>query len=137
MKIFNSSFQALEQALNTATLKQRTISSNIANVDTPHYKSKQVAFQSELKKALKHNPAEVESYRTNSKHIPFSTQMGMSNPSAKVVSRPNTLFNHNGNSVDMDYEMAEMAKNQLWYNALTDRMNGKFNGLKTVINDGR
>jgi flagellar basal-body rod protein FlgB len=136
MKIFNSSFQALEHALNTATLKQRTISSNIANVDTPHYKSKQVVFQSELKKALEHNPG-LKSYRTDSKHIPFSTQVGVSNPSAKVVTRSNTLFNHNGNNVDMDYEMAEMAKNQLWYSALTDRMNGKFSSLKTVINDGR
>jgi flagellar basal-body rod protein FlgB len=136
MKIFPSSFQALEQALNTSTLKQRTISSNIANVDTPHYKSKEVAFQSELKKALGQKPG-LESYRTDSKHIPFSTQMGLGNQNANVVTRANTLFNHNGNNVDMDYEMAEMAKNQLWYSALTDRMNGKFSSLKTVINDGR
>jgi flagellar basal-body rod protein FlgB len=135
MKIFSSSFQALEHALNTSTLKQRTISSNIANVDTPHYKSKGVVFQSEFKKALEQKPG-LESFRTHAKHIPFSTQFGL-NQNAKVVTRTNTLFNHNGNNVDMDYEMAEMAKNQLWYSALTDRMNGRFSSLKSVINDGR
>ncbi len=37
----------------------------------------------------------------------------------------------------MDYEMAQLAQNQLWYNALTERINGRFNSLRTVITDGR
>jgi flagellar basal-body rod protein FlgB len=135
MKIFPSSIQSLEHALNAATLKQRTIASNIANVDTPHYKSKEVVFQSEFKKALGQQQG-LQSYQTQAKHIPFSTQVGTNSPQPKVLTRSNTLFNHNGNNVDMDYEMAEMAKNQLLYSALTERINGKFNSLKTVI-DGR
>ena len=48
-----------------------------------------------------------------------------------------TTYKPNGNNVDMDLEMAELAKNQLWFNALTERVNGKFNTLRTVINEGR
>jgi flagellar basal-body rod protein FlgB len=136
MKLFSPSIHSLERALNVATSKQRVISSNIANVDTPNYKGKEVSFQAEFQKALGQNPV-LSTYRTHEKHIPFSTQKHNVPQHEKVVTRPGTLFNHNGNNVDMDYEMAQMAKNQLWYSALTERMNGQFSSLRTVINDGR
>lgn len=134
MNLFPTAFNTLESALNSSSLKQRTISNNIANVDTPHYKSKKVVFQSELKKALDQNKG-LKSYQTNALHIPFSNQRGSGIPQGKVISQTGTLFNHNGNNVDMDYEMAEMAKNQLLYSALTERINGKFNSLRTAITE--
>ena len=133
MNLFPQSFQSLEQALSTATLKQRVHSANIANVDTPNYKSKQVSFQSALNQAI--DGRSMSSYKTNSKHLSFSTESAQFNPTIKVNN--STQYNPNGNNVDMDYEMAELAKNQLWYNAVTERVNGKFNSLRTVINDGR
>lgn len=133
MKLFPQSFQSLEQALSNATLKQRVHSANIANVDTPNYKSKQVSFKSTLNDAI--NNQGMSSYKTNAKHISFSSESSNFNPTIKE--NKSTQFNPNGNNVDMDYEMAELAKNQLWYNAVTERVNGKFNSLRTVINDGR
>lgn len=133
MKIFSQSFQSLEQALSTGSLKQRVHSANIANVDTPNYKSKQVVnFQSTLNDAM--NNQSFSSYKTNSKHISFSNETTQFNPTIKVNN--DTKYTPNGNNVDMDHEMAELAKNQLWYNAVTERVNGKFNSLRTVI-DGR
>jgi len=133
MKIFPQSFQQLEQALSTAALKQKVISANIANVDTPNYKSKTVDFQAVLNGAL--NGQGTSSYKTHSKHLPFSTENSTFTP--KVTVNHETKYKLNGNNVDMDYEMAQLAKNQLWYNAVTDRVNGHFNSLRTVINEGR
>jgi len=133
MKIFSQSFQQLEQALSTATLKQKVIASNIANVDTPNYKSKTVDFQSTLNQAL--DAQNISSYKTSSKHLPFSNEVSSFNPEIKVNNE--TKYKNNGNNVDMDYEMAQLAKNQLWYNAVTDRVNGQLNSLRTVINEGR
>lgn len=133
MKIFPQSFQSLEQALSTAALKQRVHSANIANVDTPNYKSKQVNFQTTLNGVL--NNQFISSYKTNTKHIAFSSETPPSNPTTIKVNN-DTQYSPNGNNVDMDYEMAELAKNQLWYNAVTERVNGKFNSLRTVI-EGR
>lgn len=130
MDLFSST-KLLESALNGATLKQRAISSNIANGDTPNYKSKEVTFQTELSNALQQQKS-LKSYRVHKNHIPFSTE-NERGFQAKVNTNSNTLFNHNGNNVDMDYEMAQMAKNQIWYNALIDRTNGRFNSLKKVI----
>ena len=132
MKIFPQSFQSLEQALSTASLKQRVHAANIANVDTANYKSKQVNFQTALTDAM--NNKGIASFKTNANHIPFSSETASFNPQIKTNNA--TQFNSNGNNVDMDVEMAELAKNQLWYNAVTERVNGKFNSLRTVI-DGR
>ena len=132
MKIFPQSFQSLEQALSTASLKQRVHAANIANVDTANYKSKQVNFQTALTDAI--NNQGIASFKTNANHIPFSSETASFSPQIKTNNA--TQFNSNGNNVDMDVEMAELAKNQLWYNAVTERVNGKFNSLRTVI-DGR
>ena len=133
MNLFPQSFQQLERALSTASLKQKVIASNISNVDTPNYKSKSVDFQTTLSNAL--NAQNLTSYKTDSKHIPFSSENAAFQP--KVNVNRETKYKNNGNNVDMDYEMAQMAKNQLWYNAVTDRVNGHFTSLRTVINEGR
>jgi flagellar basal-body rod protein FlgB len=133
MNIFSQSFQSLEQGLSAAALKQRVHSSNIANVDTPNYKSKHVDFQSTLDGVLKNSS--ISSYKTDPRHLSFGNGSSSSNPAIKV--NESTQYNPNGNNVDMDVEMSELAENQLWYNAMTERMNGKFNSLRTVINGGR
>ena len=53
------------------------------------------------------------------------------------MTKNKSTYNHNGNSVDMDQEMAELAKNQIYYNALMERINGKFAVLQTVIRGGK
>jgi len=133
VQIFSQTFQVLERAVSNSALKHQVIASNIANVDTPNYKSKQVDFQSALSEAL--NKPFITSNKTNSKHIPFSDESNISQ--IKIKENKNTEIKSNGNNVDMDYEMAELAKNQLIYNALIDRINGKFNSLSSVINEGR
>jgi flagellar basal-body rod protein FlgB len=133
MRIFPQSFQLMERALSTATLKQRVISSNIANVDTPNYKSKQVDFQGVLNDALNHQS--ITSFKTSSEHLPFSNEVTQFTPKININNK--TVNKPNGNNVDVDYEMAQLAKNQLWYNAVTERVNGHINNLQTVINGGR
>ncbi|GAA0365012.1 flagellar basal body rod protein FlgB [Bacillus horti] len=135
MNLFPSNFQRLEGAMNAATLTQKTISSNIANVDTPNYKAKEVAFQSELKKAMD-SQAHLRAHKTNEQHISFSTE-AQQTIQPKIRVQTNTLFNHNGNNVDLDYEMAQLAKNQLYYDAVKERLNGHLNSLRTVITEGR
>lgn len=133
MNLFPQTFQSLEQALSTASLRQRVHSANIANVDTPNYKSKQVSFQTTLDQAM--NGQHMASIKTDDQHVAFSTERDYS--FTQIKENNSTKINLNGNNVDMDSEMAELAKNQLWYNALTERVSGKFNTLRTVINDGR
>ncbi|MFD1735809.1 flagellar basal body rod protein FlgB [Bacillus salitolerans] len=131
MKLFSGTINNLENSLNYSNLKQKVIAQNIANVDTPNYKSKEVlktSFQSELKSAM-------QAFKTDTRHYDFTNASART--SFPVVQNSNSSYNHNGNSVDIDKEMAELAENQIYYNALIERINGKFNSLRTVISGGK
>ncbi|WP_163530553.1 flagellar basal body rod protein FlgB [Halobacillus ihumii] len=129
MKLFSETFTLLENSLNYTTAKNRAISNNIANVDTPGYKAKDVVF----KHVLEGEMNSLEAKRTNSRHIPFSNE---GNSPYKTVTQQGTTYNHNGNNVDIDKEMNELAKNQILYQALVDRMGGKFRSLENVLKGG-
>ncbi|MGG0790223.1 flagellar basal body rod protein FlgB [Peribacillus simplex] len=131
MELFSNTFQSLENALNYSNVKQKVISQNIANSDTPNYKAKEVnktqSFKAELESSL-------ESYRTDERHFTFKSE---GSHTSQVVMQKNVRYNNNGNSVDVDKEMTELAANQIYYNAVTDRLSGKFQSLQNVIRGGK
>ncbi|KAF1681138.1 MULTISPECIES: flagellar basal body rod protein FlgB [Bacillus] len=129
MSLFSGTIQNLDNALNRADIKQKVITNNIANIDTPNYKAKKVSFQN----LLEQESSRFEATKTDYRHIDFSD--GDSNYS--IVKSRNTSYQQNGNNVDVDKEMTELAQNQINYQALVERMNGKFNSLKTVLTGGR
>ncbi|OEH91255.1 flagellar basal body rod protein FlgB [Bacillus solimangrovi] len=128
MNLFsNNVISKLETSLSYSAAKQRVISNNISNVDTPNYKAKSVSFKDEFHRQL-------QAKRTDVRHNEFISN---SNQSYAIRSMNNTSYNHNGNNVDIDKEMAEMAKNQIYYDALVERLNGKFRGLQQAIKGGQ
>ncbi|WP_100330906.1 flagellar basal body rod protein FlgB [Bacillus xiapuensis] len=130
MQIFSGTFTALEKGLNYSALKQKTISNNIANADTPNYKAKDVSFKKVFADTL-HDT--ITAHRTDARHFAFKGTGG----EGAVVTQKNQSFNQNGNGVDIDKEMSSLAQNQIYFNALADRMAGKFNSLTNVIKGGK
>ncbi|WP_210363813.1 flagellar basal body rod protein FlgB [Bacillus sp. REN3] len=130
MKLFSNTITTLEQALNYSSLKQKVVSQNIANADTPNYKAKDVRFKAEFDKALAHS---LEATKTDHRHYDFKNN----GPGTSLMYRNNLNYNENGNSVDLDKEMSDLAANQIYYNALTERISGKFNSLQSVIRGGK
>lgn len=130
MGMFSGVVQTLDDSLQYASAKNRAISNNIANADTPGYKAKNVDFKNVLQQEMTSPQA---AKRTRPEHIPFS--QANTNQSFSTTT-DNTAYNHNGNSVDVDKEMADLAKNQIYYQALVDRLNGKLSSLKTAIGGG-
>lgn len=128
MRLFSNTINLLETGLNYSSLKQKVISNNIANVDTPNYKAKTVAFKKELNDAMV-----IAANRTDYRHFDFKTKQ----TPFMIVQNNKVTYNHNGNSVDIDKEMTNLAQNQIYYNALTENLNHEFNVLKTVIRGGR
>ena len=88
MELFSNTFQVLEKSLDYSSTKQKVISQNIANVDTPNYKAKDVA-KSSFKGALQ---ASIEAYRTDSRHLNFKTD----NQLSTIVTQQNGTYNNNG-----------------------------------------
>ena len=131
MNLFGGAIHTLGNSLAYATAKNQTISNNIANIDTPDYKAKDVVFKHVMNDELERSS---QARRTHPKHVPFSDDT--KHQPFQTIDRINTMYNHNGNNVDIDSEMAALAKNQIYYQALVDRLNGKFNSLQTVIRGG-
>lgn len=127
--------QLLERALDVSTLRQRTISNNIANIDTPYFKSKQVVFEELLQKEMSGEGTKLGAYTTDSRHIPFG-RVPFRGPGAQIVSNPQAFVQNNGNDVDLEYEMNQEAKNQIWYNGLVQLTSGYFSKMKSVIDGG-
>lgn len=130
LNLFGGTITNLEHGLKYASLKNKTIAHNIANVDTPNYKAKDVKFKKLLNDE---NEKQLRANKSDKRHYDFSFEQS----THVVYSYENFQYRHNGNGVDMDKEQAELAKNTIYYNALIDRINGKFNTLNTVIKGGK
>lgn len=127
MDLFNRTIASLERSLDYSMAKNRAIAHNIANVDTPRYKAKDVVFKNILQEKT------IQAKRTHPRHLTFE---GDQPSNYRVITKSHTMYNHNRNNVDIDREMAELAKNQIYYQAIVDRLNGEFNNLQTVIRGG-
>ena len=110
----------MAKALDYRALRQDLISSNIANVDTPFYRSRDVLFEDALVKEREklHNlpSKKLQMAVTNPMHLE-----GNENdypPKAEIFFRDGHMVRNDGNSVDLDVETTEMAKNSTMYNAL-------------------
>ena len=130
MKLFSNTVNLIEQGLNYSSLKSKAISQNIANVDTPNYKAKNVSFKSVLEQSTNINN---QSFKTDSRHFEFKE----AGSNGLQITNKNANYNSAGNSVDMDSEMSDLATNQIYYNALIERLNGNFQTLKSVIQGGK
>lgn len=122
----NFTYNLMKQAMDATSLRQETISSNIANVNTPEYKVNKVEFESLLNKASNG----LGLTKTNDRHLGLSSA---AEAAPIVTKRTNTAVKDNGNNVDIDMEMTDQAENTLEYNALVSQLNARYAMLRSVI----
>ncbi len=121
----------LEQALGAAALRHKVIANNIANVNTPGFKKSDVVFEEKLAAAMTGKTANMT--RTHAKHLP-GRQGDVFSPS--VATDTKTSLRTDGNNVDIDAEMANVAKNTIYYNAVAQQLGSYFSNLKSAIRGG-
>lgn len=124
----------LSRGLQAANLRHQAISNNIANVNTPNFKKSDVVFEALLAKQLDLEPGKkkLSMVRTQDKHMPIS--LGDSEyPSPQLEEISTTSMRTDNNNVDIDTEMANLAKNNVYYNALTRQVGSYLSDMKSVI----
>ncbi|MGB9779290.1 flagellar basal body rod protein FlgB [Caldanaerobacter sp.] len=124
----------LAKGLYASTVRSNVIANNIANVDTPNFKRSEVKFEEILKEALYGN--KLKGYVTHPSHIPIGPPLVYS-IRPEIYQINTTSMRLDGNNVDIDYEMSQLAKNQLYYYALVQRVSGELNSIMTAVKDGR
>ena len=113
------------RAMAASTLRHEVLSNNIANVNTPNFKRSHVRFEDLLKKELG---------LEDDRHLPLAYR----GKAHGVIEQENTTnMRLDGNNVDIDVEMAEVAKTQLYYNVLANQLGGHISRMKSVITSGQ
>ena len=110
--VIDSLTDNLEQYMNVVSLRQKLVVSNIANADTPGYKTQDLDFQSSLQEAMdggSPQPNEVTSLPTKS----------------------------DGNNVDLDREARMLAENAMRFSVASNLMKVHLNAIKEAIQGGK
>lgn len=126
----DSSMKLMERSLDLAVQRQGLISANIANVDTPGYKTIDMNFEDELKRAV--DPGASLAV-TNPHHI--SSGNGRVMASAGAVE--GLTERNDRNNVNIDREMAQVSTNAMKFSMAAQLLAGKFRTLRSAINEGR
>lgn len=122
--------EIITRALDGSARRGELIANNLANISTPGYKRQDIDFKSALKKEMG-SVSSISLKTTRSNHLPFSKQyVSIQN------SQNNRNYRNDENSVDVDVEMAELAKNSIYYNVMSNRAAGHFSSLNQVIQQG-
>ena len=123
------------RAMAAAALRHEVLSNNIANVNTPYFKRSHVLFEDLLKQELGlGNDPLMKVVRTHDRHFPIPFH---GKARAVIEQDDRTNMRLDGNNVDIDVEMAEVSKNQLYYSAVATALGGHISKLKSVINSGQ
>lgn len=126
MSIFYGNGIALtEKTLDLLWGRQNLTVNNIANVDTPNYKSKYLTFENELL----HHITMAE--KGSQKKIKVSEAIRMQRP--MIHSTRNESSRLDGNNVDMDQEQVELVKTTYAYQFMVNSINNDLKRLSTAV----
>lgn len=120
--------QTLFENLSFRSERQKVISGNIANINTPNYKTKELVFNQELQKAND----DLKLKTTHSNHIAFDLE-NQPTPGPHLVEVQNLLEQNDGNNVSLDKQITEMSKNTVIFNALQASIKKDSQWLKAII----
>lgn len=126
----------LSKSMDGAALKQKMVANNIANINTPDYKRQYTDFETKLSEAINHEMnLKGKLHRTHEKHLPINASMDKIQPSIKIDK--SSSLREDGNNVDLDMELADLAENTIRYNTLTETAIKKYSSIKNAVKGGR
>jgi flagellar basal-body rod protein FlgB len=132
--IFGGTLSILEKVLDLRSRKHNMIVSNIANIDTPQYKAFDMIMDKELQRVVRADESS-DLRKTNDKHFSRPT-IQFESEGWERSDDSEWSVRKDGNTVDLDRAMADLAKNSLMYNALAQIISKKFIDLKSAIQGG-
>ncbi|MDD5052359.1 MAG: flagellar basal body rod protein FlgB [Sulfuricurvum sp.] len=125
----------MESAMNFRAARQDMIAGNIANADTPFYRPRDIRFEEVLAQKSAATFADksetLQMTQTNSAHLGGEGNLKDTKPT--TFFRDGHMARNDGNSVDLDVETTEMAKNSTMYNAITAALKKDSAIFKSVI----
>ncbi|MBX9680521.1 MAG: flagellar basal body protein [Gemmataceae bacterium] len=113
--MLSASIEVLTRFMDVAALRHQVVANNIANVNTPQFKALIVDFEKAAEQAIK---------------TPGSDLKGVT---AEVRVDPNAPVRRDGNTVDIDQEMARLHKNNIMFRTYAQLLAGEVNMMRSAI----
>lgn len=131
----NSPIPVLEQLVNFAQARHGVLASNVANIDTPGYRTKDLStdqFQSKLKAAIGERDSGVGSLGGG----PLASgEQIAGDPFAKVSDNMNNILYHDDSNVGLEQQVAAITKNHMQHNLALTILNSQFRLLQTAVSE--
>jgi flagellar basal-body rod protein FlgB len=129
--MFDRTVGGLNKAMDLSWRRNQVVTANIANAETPKYRAGDLQFGQELEKAFGAKGDEML-VRTDSKHMELKNESA-----AKISIDYSGITKADGNNVDIDQQMANLAQNSSDYAGAAQLMRHKLSLTKTAIRDSR
>ena len=131
--IFNSTtIPVLEQVVNFSQARHTVLAGNVANLDTPGYKVRDLSaddFQERLARAIQARN-QPPAYRS-----PGEPDYEPPEPLAEVSKNPRSILYHDNSNVGIEHQVTEMVKNQMQHNLALSVMVSQFQLLRLAISE--
>jgi len=142
--------QVMNKALDGLSRRHTAIASNLANVDTPNYRRRDVTFEGALQHAINETKGQVPGQggpasndmpllmrTTRPEHMGNGQMISSIDELQPEISETKDLeYRHDGNSVDVENEMAQLAKNTQRYVTISNLESRDFKSIRSVITGG-
>jgi flagellar basal-body rod protein FlgB len=125
---------AMGQYMSRLSKRQQIVASNIANIDTPGYKTKDMSFHASLQELLA--PGAVPLKTSRPEHIAMD-ELVFSPMEPEVFEVEGLPVRADHNNVDIDKEMLKLGETSFGYSIMTQLLRSKFRTISTSINEGR
>jgi len=134
-RLFDTHTQLLERSLDFRSRRNTLLAANVANLETPGYKAKDLVFEDALGKAMQaRQPGPLRV--TDSRHLDGSRSVPLDQVQARQIRSFNPTGSLDGNTVDMEREMEKLAENQIAYQGMVRMVSHKLGILKTAVTEG-
>ncbi|MGN0513558.1 MAG: flagellar basal body rod protein FlgB [Lachnospiraceae bacterium] len=118
----------LKKAADASVYRNELLSNNIANVDTPGYKRKDLEFEVHLNRAIESAGTQKDTLTKKVHNVDLDGVKMMT-----YIDNADLSYRLDGNNVDISSEQTELASNQIVYNGLIDSMTHEFSRIKSVL----
>ncbi len=132
--IFDSTSRLLIKSAQLRAEKAQVIAGNIANLDTPGYQARKFEFSEALRRAAADSSGSLPMTITHAGHL--GNRPLINAVHGKITTAGNSLGGLDGNSVNLDREMADQAINNSAYIRTMQMLKSKMSILKNAIVEG-
>lgn len=131
MKIFGTTIDGLEKALDLRLKRHALLSSNAANSETPGYIARELDFSGQLEKAFNSPGSASPVLKTDVRHMDLTISEG-----EHIVLDTTSQPGADGNNVDLDISMGKLSANARAYENAAGLISQQFRFMKQFIKRG-